>query len=677
MTEAISKSKHKVKIVKNVMIPMRDGIHLAADLIMPDTEGRFPALIEYCPYRKDDLTLVENDIHYFFAERGYVDVRLDVRGTGSSEGYSTGEYSSDEIEDAQEAIYWLAKQKWCTGKVGMFGWSYSGQTSMIAAMNAPEPLKAISCAFFADDRYKADCHYVGGSVMPWVDHALYGPFMICNKTLPPYPEYSGEKWIELWRERLEKTQPWTLTWLEHRLDEKFWHSGSVSYYYDRVKAATFIIDGWRDGYPGPAIRMYENIKSPKRLLIGPWMHNRPDVGIPGPKIHIAHEMLRWWDYWLKGIETGVTKEPPISLYVQKFDKPAGTRDQTSGFWRYEKEWPIKRRQEKILYLHEGGRLSEEKQKSHESVKESYDYKPHVGVFGGVFSATPPHLLPIDQRWEEAYSLNYTTSPLEDDIEVTGFPKATLYVSSTAKIAAFVVRLSDVAPDGTSALVTKGVLNATRRDSFEKPEALSPGKDYELNIELGPTSWLFEKGHRIRASISSSDWPNMWPTPDQATNSIYFGASRTSRIILPIIPQRKEKVLEPEYLPPVSLPLPADTSRIPDDFSLTYDLYKKQITMRSTSHMLGHSVRLRDIGAEISLEMYSEAGISTENPADAHVKGMEKVRIKRRDHTIEAIGEDILTSTHDHFHLILNLDIKLDGLPYFSKNWTKVYDRKLA
>jgi hypothetical protein len=670
----LSEKKYKVKLVKNVMIPMRDGVHLAADLMMPDSKGKFPGLILYWPYRKDDIIAPRGDSLYYFAERGYVGVSLDVRGTGSSEGYSTEEYSAEEIQDAQDAIHWLAKQEWCTGKLGMFGWSYSGQTTMIAAMNAPEPLKAVICALFSDDRYKADCHYVGGSLMPLVDYCLYGPFMLARNVMPPYPEYSGEEWLNLWKERLERSRPWTSAWLEHQLDEDYWHPGSVRYYYDKVKAATFLIDGWRDGYPGAALRMYENLKCPKRILIGPWLHGRPDSVPPGPNIDIHHEMLRWWDYWLKGIDTGIKNEPPVSLYIQKYDPPSAMREATTGFWRYEREWPITRRKEKTLYLHPDGQLSNEACKTGGHEKDSYEYKPHVGIYGGIFSATLPHILPLDQRSDEAFSLNYTTPPLKNDLEVTGFPKAVLYASSTATIASFVVRLSDVSPDGTSSLVTKGALNATRRNSFKKPEPLAPGKVYELIIDLNATSWLFEKGHKIRVSVSSSDWPNMWPTPDNATNSVYRSTSQPSMISLPVISARKEKFPAPTYPAPIQLPKPVNTSEGTIECSIVHNLYKRQVSLRTK---VPGRLSLRDLDVEIEDERNTEAGISTENPSEAFVNGSNKIRIRRKDYTIDIIGEDTLTSTHDNFHLLINVGITLNGVPYFSKNWTTITKRNLS
>ena len=674
MAHRVSQPLYKVKLVKNVMIPMRDGVRLAADLIMPDSDGRFPGVIQYHPYRKDDVSIGNNGAHHFFAERGYVGIRLDVRGTGSSEGQTNDEYSSQEMKDGFDAINWLAKQGWCTGKLGMFGYSYSGTSSITAAMQSPEPLKAIAAAYFADDRYAVDTHYAGGSLMPIIDCGLYGPFMTCFNAMPTYPEYSGDKWLEVWRNRLEKSSPWPLVWLEHSRDSDYWREASVKYHYDRVKAPTFLIDGWRDGYPGASIRVFENLRCPKRLLIGPWMHVGPDQGIPGPNIHINHELLRWWDYWLKGIDSGVMDEPPISFFVQRYDRPSANRDRTTGSWRFEKEWPIKRTREISLFFGDDGELSETQRKG-KRTHDALDYRPEVGLAGGIFSTVSPNVLPTDQRPDEALSLSYTTEVLEKDLEVTGFPRAVLHVSSTATVASFVVRLSDVAPDGMSALVSKGVLNATRRKSLERPEALVPGKVYELEIPLEATSWVFEKGHRIRVALSNSDWPNMWPTPEPATNRFFRGEGAASRVTLPVVSKSSSKGPEPSYLPPPPLFQMASITPGADGYKIVRDLYKKFILIEAKPGR-PLNIGLKDIGADIMIRGEGEAGLSTEDPASAFVKGRHTVKMVRKDCVIDVTGTNHLLSTEDDFHLLASIDVKIDGSEFFSKSWSRVYKRDL-
>src|SRR5262245_62072445 len=220
--------KYKVRVEKFVQVPVRDGVKLAATLIRPDAEGKFPAIVEYIPYRKDDVTYGINDAHHYFAERGFVGVRLDVRGTGSSEGVNTDEYMPVEQTDGFDAIEWLAKQPWCNGKVGMFGTSYGGFTCVQVAMHRPPSLKAIAPMYATDDRYTDDCHYTpGGSMRMYYDVGTYGNAMVAMNALPPYPEFAGERWADLWKQRLEENDPYLLTWMKQQVDGPYWRAASL------------------------------------------------------------------------------------------------------------------------------------------------------------------------------------------------------------------------------------------------------------------------------------------------------------------------------------------------------------------------------------------------------------------------------------------------------------------
>ena len=310
-----------IKVIRAVRIPVRDGVRLAATLYMPEAEGRYPALIEYLPYRKDDMSWADAGPHHYFAAHGYVGVRLDVRGTGSSEGLTSDEYSTAEQLDAVDAIAWLAAQPWCTGAVGMFGISYGGFTSLQAATHAPPALKAIIPMHASDDRYTDDCHY-GGGVLRDYDTGRYGNRMLGWNALPPDPEVVGADWERIWEARLHGNEPWLLQWLRHQVDGPYWRSGSVRPDYARIRCPVFVIGGFRDGYVNAPLRLLHQCRVPVKVLIGPWPHQRPHIARPGPRIDWLHEARRWWDHWLKGIDTGVTVEPPVTLYVQDYDSTA-------------------------------------------------------------------------------------------------------------------------------------------------------------------------------------------------------------------------------------------------------------------------------------------------------------------------------------------------------------------
>ncbi|HMN29604.1 MAG TPA: CocE/NonD family hydrolase, partial [Caldilineaceae bacterium] len=460
-----------VRVVEHVRIPMSDGVALDATLHMPEVDGPLPAVFEYLPYRKDDLNAGGARYHHYLAQHGYVSVRLDVRGTGSSTGTAIDEYSVQEQLDAVEAIAWMARQPWCTGKVGMFGTSYGGFNSLQVAMHRPPALKAICPMYFTDNRYTDDCHYKGGTMQMLYDMATYGLSMVVQNSLPPYYAAVGERWAETWQEHL-KAEPWLLPWESNHVYNEYWKQGSLSENYGAITAATFLIGGWRDGYMNCNLRTFEHLQCPKKLLIGPWLHARPDTGVPGPRIDHTYEMIRWYDYWLKDIQNGVTEEPPVCIYVQEYDPPQADRPLTSGYWRYEPGWPLERSTSQPFYLADNASL--EASPPAQPNAASYEYNPTVGTSFGLFSAASPHILPMDQRVEDAYSLNWTSEPLSEPLEILGYPEARLHVAATADVAFVVVRLTDIAPDGQAALVTKGVLNLTHRNSHEQPEPLEPG-----------------------------------------------------------------------------------------------------------------------------------------------------------------------------------------------------------
>src|SRR5215212_454807 len=317
MPSEAAQPQYDIRVVKHVKIPMTDGVQLDAHLVLPNAPGRFPAVFDYYPYRKDDLTAGSMRYHHYLARRGFAALRLDVRGTGGSAGIAADEYSLQEHLDAVEAIDWMSKQPWCNGNVGMFGSSYGGFNSLQVAMHRPPALKAICPMYFTDNRYTDDCHYKGGAMQMLYDMATYGLSMVVQNALPPYQEAVGDRWAEIWEEHL-KAEPWLLPWEANQVYNDYWKQGSLCENYAAIQAATFLIGGWRDGYTNCNLRTFQHLQAPKKVLIGPWLHIWPDIGTPGPRIDHLHEMCRFYDYWLKGIDNGVMDEPPITVYVQKY-----------------------------------------------------------------------------------------------------------------------------------------------------------------------------------------------------------------------------------------------------------------------------------------------------------------------------------------------------------------------
>jgi putative CocE/NonD family hydrolase len=669
MTTEATQPQYGVRVVRHVKIPLSDGAQLDAHMMLPDAPGRFPAVFDYYPYRKDDLTAGTMRLHHYLARRGFVALRLDVRGTGGSEGIAEDEYSPQEQLDAVEAIDWMSKQPWSNGNVGMFGSSYGGFNSLQVAMHRPPALKAICPMYFTDNRYTDDCHYKGGAMQMLYDMGTYGLSMVVQNALPPYPA-GTQRWAEAWEERLQGNQPWIIRWLEHQTYDEQWKQGSLCEDYAAIQCATLLIGGWRDGYTNCNLRVFQHLRCPKKVLIGPWLHVAPDVGTPGPRIDHLHEMARFYDYWLRGVDNGVMAEPPVTIYVQQFDPPAAERPLTSGFWRHEAGWPLDRSVEHTLYLAGDGVLQEALPADEGCV--TYAYNPTVGTTFGMFSAGSPLVLPIDQRLEGALSPSWTSSPLEESLEILGHPHAILRLSTTADIATVVVRLIDIAPDGAAALVTKGVLNLTHRDSHEQPALLVPGQIYEVAVQLDATAWLFEPGHRIRVSIAGADFPNAWPTPKPYTASTYFGGAGAARLILPALARQ-----EP--------PLPAPQLRPPEPFEPLVQGYSEQPIWRVTHDHIAGTAEVRigtagrtrlDDGTEVVRSSDATAIASQRDPARATMRGLNQVTLRWPDRTIDARARGQIESTSDALHVTIQLEITIDGLPYHSRRWAKSIARHL-
>lgn len=665
-----SASEYTTRTIKNVSIPMSDGARLAADMVAPEAPGPFPVVFDYYPYRKDDLSAYALRRQQYFARRGYVALRVDVRGTGSSQGVAEDEYVVQEQLDAVEAIDWLSRQSWSSGSVGMFGTSYGGFNSLQVAMHRPSALKAVCPMYFTDNRYTDDCHYKGGALQMLYDMATYGLGMVVSNALPPYPQAAGCDWAADWEQRLEEHEPWLLNWLEHQTYDAYWKHGSLGEDYEAVQCAVFLIGGWRDGYTNCNLRTFQHLRCPKRLLIGPWLHAQPDIGVPGPNIDHLHEMVRFFDYWLKNIDNGVMDEPPITIYVQEFDPPRADREETSGHWRHELAWPAARSSEQLLYLSQGGGLQTEPPEI--GAIQQYTYNPSVGTTFGMFSAASPYILPVDQRLEDAYSSSWTSEPLEAPIEILGRPSATVHVSTTADVGTLVARLVDVAPDGTAALVTKGVLNLTHRDSHETPTPLVPGRVYQVGVELDATSWRFIPGHCVRLSLTGADFPNTWPSPHPYTAAVHVGGQRPSSLSLPALRPQDPALPSPALRSPSPYESAAEVQVDRPIWRVTRD------HMSATTEVLLKKASRTRVNDQLAFATSSEAtaSVSERNPARATIRGLSRVVLRWPERVIDAHARGQIESTATCLHATVNLEVTLDGVPHFSRRWVRTIPRHL-
>jgi len=507
---------------------MGDGVRLAATLYTPEEveKGeRFPPLLEYLPYRKDDAMLDRDyDLYSYVVPRGFVGARVDIRGTGASEGIvPQDEYTEQEHLDGMEVISWLAAQPWSNGKVGMWGISWGGFNSIQLAMRRPPELKAIVALMATDERFNDDVHYIDG-----IFHVDEYVIMIdLLNALSPPPEFPLDR--ETLAARFDQP-PWMLRWMREQRDGPYWRHGSLRPNYDAIRIPTMLIGGWFDGYRDSVPRMIQHMTAPAKGIVGPWNHSFPHDAEPGPAIEWRAEAVRWWDRWLKGAATGIDREPPLAVYVRDWHPPDPSLKEIPGRWRWLDGWPPSELGEETLYLQADHGLGAEPGPATEH------HLPCLPSAGAEASFWWGELTP-DQGPLDALGLAYETPPLEKDLVIVGMPRAELVAAADAPLAHWFCRLCDVAPQGTSTLVAGAGLNGAHRDSPTDPRPLVPGEWYPLTIEMHFTAWTFRAGHRIRVVVSNAMWPMLWPAPHALTTSLRVGGPDGSSVVLPVVPRQ--------------------------------------------------------------------------------------------------------------------------------------------
>ena len=522
-----------------VRIPVRDGVELAATLYLPDPAGgRQPCLLEALPYRKDDLTSsYASSYEHLRDEHGFAVCRLDLRGTGSSSGDATDEYPPEEQADLVEVIAWLAAQEWCNGRVGIFGTSYSGFNGLQLACERPPGLGAVFSIYSSDDRWTDDVHWRGGA-LKLVDLVDYCHYMTPMCVLPPVPALWGPGWREEWERRLATNEPWGLTWLRESTHGGYWQHGSVraggtSEGYDRIEVPTMIVAGWADGYRNNSFRTMAALAAngvPHRLLAGPWAHADPKTAMPGPRIDLDVEMAAWFDRWLRPAAVEEVAQQP-SVVEEVAQQPSRNHD--SGLDVFVRTSTVP---EPDLDLHEGYWVSLPSVPPTVPVevplagREPLAVVPDTGTAAWIDCAGHlPWGQSGDQRWDDARSLTWDTAPPADP--VVGHPVARLRVSVDQPLASLSVKLCDVFPDGTSALVSRGTLDLTFRDGVHgAPSRLVPGEEYDVEVELDACAYAWSPGQTLRVSITGTDWPNTVAPPAPVVLTVHSGV-----VSLPVLP----------------------------------------------------------------------------------------------------------------------------------------------
>jgi len=640
----------------NVFIPMPDGVRLAGTLYLAETPGPWPALLEAYPYRKDDLSVWPDEYRRLRDEGDYAVCRLDVRGTGSSEGIAVAEYPPRDAEDLSHVIEWLSRQEWSTGSVGMYGSSYAGFNSIHAAMRQPPALKAIVALYATDDRYADDIHF-GGGVRKAMEFG-YPLSMVSMNALPPVPSLTGPDWRERWLERIEELVPWFGS-IEEQNDGPFWRQGSLRPDYDLITVPTMLVAGWADLYRNAMLRMMEHLQVPKRLVMGPWSHMLPNDSIPGPRLDVVAEMIRWWDRWLRGVENGVDDEPSCAFFVQRSTMPEPDLPEMPGEWRFEPGWPPGGGTALVFPLDSAVRRGD-------ASVETLHVRGDVGVTAHIRgSYPPPYGLPLDQRPDEVFSLVYDWPVEDEELEVLGNPVLEARVSSSRPVAFVSAKLCEVLADGTSVLVSRGLLNLTHRESDSEPSPLVPGDMYDVRIELDATSRVFQPGNRMRLAIAGSDWPNAWPPPEASELSVEVAHTR---LVLP-------RVFSATSGRPTFVPVPASDADVDAgaaEWRIERDVYGRET--RVVVHQRNESAPTPTCTAWRTEDV--RVGVRLSDPGDAWVESISESEVSWPEVTARTKARLELRSDATTYRFDLTLDVFENDDSLASRHWERTTPRKL-
>ena len=657
-----------VQRVDDAWISLADGTRLAARMWLPMVDEPVPVILEYLPYRQGDGTWPRDEpIGRWFAEHGFAFVRVDIRGTGNSDGVITDEYTLQEHDDGVEVIAWLAEQAWCTGDVGMIGISWGGFNGLQLAARRPPALKAVVTMCSTDDRYADDVHYDGGCLLSW-DMIPWAAITFAMNALPPDPEVVGDRWREMWMHRLENTNPFSLAWLDHQRRDDYWKHGSVCEDYALIECPVFVVGGWADGYTNAIPRLVEHLPGIRKGLIGPWPHDWPHKAEQGPRIAFLDECRRWFDRWLRGEESDVENDPLLTVWMQDPLSPPEQSADRHGQWVTESEWPPASVTNRRWFLSGDRSLSQNVPTS--DVLDHRGFQHH-GLLAGTWCPYGPAAdYPPDQREEDALCLTFDSDPLPEDLVLLGNPRTRLRVSADVSSGFVMVRLCDVAPDGTSLLVSRGSLNLTHRGGHEKPTAIVPGEPMEVDVELDILGQTVPAGHCLRLAVSTTYWPWLWPSPEPVTISV--GCGEDSWLQLPV---RSGVSPESEVsFGPAEKPDGLSVVRESEEafHIVEHDIVRRRYVMRinqdgDSRTTLPNGITLGDVNRDTFT-------IEEDDPLSAAVRCERHLTWSRVGVDVDIKTVSTLSSTESTFEVTEHLVVEESGEQVYEGTWSRTIPR---
>ncbi|MGC6387362.1 CocE/NonD family hydrolase [Ewingella sp. S1.OA.A_B6] len=663
----ITEFPHAVTTIEHLWIKLNDGTRLAARLWLPDSadDTPVPAILEYIPYRKRDGTRTRDEpMHGYFAGNGYAVIRVDMRGSGESDGLLADEYLLQEQKDALEVITWITEQNWCSGNVGMMGKSWGGFNSLQVAAHRPAALKAIITVCSTDDRYADDIHYKGGCLLN--DNLWWGGIMLAYQSRPADPALVGDGWYNEWLHRLENMPFFPALWMEHPLRDRYWQHGSVCEDWSAIQCPVMAIGGWADAYSNAVFRLMDSLKVPRRAIIGPWAHVYPQDGTPEPAIGFLQEAVRWWDHWLKGEDNDAMDGPMIQAWQQDSQPPSAQRPVSKGRWvgfdrgtasnvSHSPRW-LSRGQLNTQPYTDAGIISLCSPQNHGLMSGEW-------MGAGVLGETPP-----DQRVDDGNAEIFDGEPLAEPLSIFGFPEFTVELSSDKPAAMLYVRLSDVSPEGAVNRVTHGWLNLTHLQGHHKSVPLVPGAKVRVPVQLDGISHRFEAGHRLRISLATTYWPMVWPMAEAATLTVDL---HSAQLLLPVCEQPL-LIDGPNKQPESAAPTPQTLltqGRV--DRSVSYDFLTDiwACVTNGEGGVFGEGVyRFDDIDTTVDHNLRRELSINNADPLSARYLLTQTMKISCPGWQVEA--EITLDMHSDLTHFIVSGDmvVSLNGEEEFTKYW---------
>tara|TARA_R110001583_G_scaffold195356_1_gene372226 strand:- start:73497 stop:75512 length:2016 start_codon:yes stop_codon:yes gene_type:complete len=661
-------------VIENKWITLKDGTRLAARIWMPASAdlSPVPAVLEFLPYRKRDGTSPRDESTYpVFARAGIAGLRVDIRGSGESDGVIDGEYTPLELANACEIIAWIADQAWCNGSVGMMGISWGGFNCLQVAALQPPALKAVISIASTVDRYNDDIHYKNGCQL--AAQLSWAATMLAYQSRSPDPDLVGDRWRAMWMERLENEPFFMEEWLGHQQRDDFWKHASICEDFEAVKIPSMVMAGWADGYRNTPLHAVEGMPDRAKALIGPWVHKYPHFAWPKPRADFHGEAIRWWDKWLRNIDNGAETVPQMRAYILDAVKPAPRRDHDAGFWVAKNTWQTPEmahftvRNERLV-AQDDTFPGDKGASVNVFVKSPLDTGTAAGEY---FTLKPDAEMAIDQRSDDAGSLCFDSTELQQDIDLLGRPEITLALGCDADWANLCARLVDVHPDGTATRISFGVLNLAHRDpagNYNAPGPMPKGEKVSMTLVFDACGYRLRAGHKLRLALSTAYWPMILPDPFNAGLTIDTASIDLS---LPLLGDHDR----------IDMPEPENPDPLP-----TYIEHRPASTRREVRRNLTQNKTDYCITEDTGLFEHPDTGLSTrqirdetwtitlDDPTSMRGHAVWTCDMERPGWFTRTVCTATLTCTKTDWHITASVTAVEQDKQIYEKTWNRTIPR---